>query len=177
MSLSCHGKPRQLCWRPRRLMASTLPSQAEEVMSQGRTPGLTLFPSSQKKKKWVEYFSVAMGFIRQNRHNTFILICRRAQLKHSRRKITNINKDAAEWTRCDENNFSVESNPACFVFKVRRNPGQEFCVYISSVSYLLILLPKNAAMHPCLFFFLLAGGSTLLKKQQKKNKHATRCWN
>lgn len=46
MSSSCHGKPRQLCWRPPRLTASTLPSQAEEVMSRGRTPGLAVFPVS-----------------------------------------------------------------------------------------------------------------------------------
>lgn len=44
MSLSCHGKPRQLCWRPLQLMASAHPSQAEEVKSQGRTQGPTLLP-------------------------------------------------------------------------------------------------------------------------------------
>lgn len=45
MSSSCHGKPRQLCWRPPRLRANTLPSQAQEVMSRGRTPGLPLLPA------------------------------------------------------------------------------------------------------------------------------------
>lgn len=42
MSSSCHRKPRQLCRRPPRPTANTLPSQAQEVMSQGRTPGLPL---------------------------------------------------------------------------------------------------------------------------------------
>lgn len=50
MSSSCHGKPRQLCWRPPRLTANTLPSQAQEVMSRGRTPGLPLLPEVQVER-------------------------------------------------------------------------------------------------------------------------------
>lgn len=43
MSSSCHGKPRQLCWRPPSLTANTLPSQAQEVVPQGRTQACLCF--------------------------------------------------------------------------------------------------------------------------------------
>lgn len=50
----------------------------------------------------------------------------------------------------EESDLSVEKDLACFVFGVFRNPGQEFCFYISPVPYLVFCAVSCQRMQPCI---------------------------
>lgn len=75
-------------------------------------------------------------------------------MEHRVAQILNTNKQetqksyASKLITLDENDFDVETDMACFVFEVCRYSGQEFCFYISPVSYLPFLrFPAKECSH------------------------------
>lgn len=112
MSSSCHGKPRQLCWRPPRLTANKLPSQAQEVMSGGRTPGLPELSAGWRK---------GVARCRNGAHWSDIKSPNKQKYNNTKSTETVELYYMSKLIISEENYLSVEKYTDCFVFGGLKN--------------------------------------------------------
>lgn len=80
-------------------------------------------------------------------------------------------QDAAVYIRLDINELSVEKKMDCFVSEVHRSPGQEFCFYISSGSYLCF----HSSCQRTQQWIYISCFHKVVKKNFKLKTHTTLC--